>query len=141
MKIAIIGTTSYLEKMENHKRILLDSFGRHYIRLPRFDSDGLNELEICEKNREMIEWADEVHIFWDQRSMGTVFDFGMCFALRKPVKVIYLEPKTMAGVMKRYEEKVVSSYREWVDMITRSISDRRPIVFRKYENLSNSVFI
>ena len=105
MKIAIIGTTSYLEKMENHKRILLDSFGRHYIRLPRFDSDDLNELEICEKNREMIEWADEVHIFWDQRSMGTVFDFGMCFALRKLVKVMYLEPKTMAGVMKKYEEE------------------------------------
>ena len=48
------------------------------------------------------EKADEVHVIWDGRSVGTVFDFGMAFALRKPIKIVYIEPKTITGVMKLY---------------------------------------
>ena len=82
----------------------LESKG-HEVKLPLLDQDAADELEIAEKNRANIEWADEVHIFWDGRSPGTILDFGITFGLRKPVKVVYLEGKTIAGIMKKYAEK------------------------------------
>lgn len=103
MKITIIGTTSYQEKMEKHKRALERQ--QHEVALPAFDNFvGMNELQVCEYNRDKIEWADEVHIIWDARSMGTIFDFGMCFALRKKVKLIYLNSKTFPNLIRQYEE-------------------------------------
>jgi len=103
-KIVIIGSTQYQDKMVLHKEYWeLDGCE---VRMPTFDNHpGLNELEVSERNLAMIEWADEVHLIWDQRSVGTIFDFGMVFALRKRLKIIYLEPKTITGVMKKYEKK------------------------------------
>lgn len=63
-----------------------------------------DDYRICTYNRTIIEWADEVHIMWDQRSMGTIFDFGMAFALRKPIKIVYMEEKTFRGVMEKYAD-------------------------------------
>ena len=104
-KVAIIGSTQYYDEMLEHRQELL--LEDCEVRLPIFDDHPLlNELEICECNLNMIEWADEVHLIWDQRSVGVIFDFGMVFALRKRLKIIYLEPKTISGVMKRYEEKM-----------------------------------
>jgi len=103
MRITIIGTTSYQTKMCHHME-LLKSYG-HEVEMPAFDDHPeLNEKGICEYNLEKIKWADEVHVFWDQRSMGTVFDFGMCFALGKPVHIAYMEPKTFRKVMEQYED-------------------------------------
>ena len=103
MKIAIVGSTNYQSKMLQHAGTLRQE--GHTVKLPTFDSEsGLNELEVCERNRVMITWADRVDLFWDCRSSGVVLDFGMCFALRKPLKVVYLEEKTFMGVMRRYEE-------------------------------------
>jgi nucleoside 2-deoxyribosyltransferase len=100
MKIAIIGSTVYWEKM---KRLQLKYNNKGIeCRLPTFDDHAGDELSICRRNRLMIEWADEIHVFWDQRSMGTVFDFGMAFALRKKVVVEYLEEKTIGNVMRKY---------------------------------------
>lgn len=105
-KVAIIGSTQYERTKLIPHRIQLEMQGCE-VRMPTFDSEpGLNELEVSERNLAMIEWADEVHIIWDQRSVGTVFDFGMLFALRKRIKIIYLEPKTVTGIMRRYEEKM-----------------------------------
>jgi len=104
MKIAIIGTTSYETRMTEHYHDLI--MDDHMVEMPAFDYRSVDELAICEHNRRIIEWADEVHIFWDQRSMGTLFDFGMCFALRKKVKIIYMEPKTFKKVMEKYEESI-----------------------------------
>jgi len=103
MRIAIIGSSQYKDMIAGHAvRLIVQG---HEVKAPAFDDfEGLDELGVCEYNRSIIEWAEEVHIFWDQRSMGTIFDFGMAFALRKPVKVVYLEKKTFAGVMKKYEE-------------------------------------
>lgn len=102
MKIGIIGTTSYIERMKKHRDRLI--FKKHDARIPAFDyHPELDELGVCKFNLELIQWADQLHIFWDQRSTGTIFDFGMCFALNKPIKLIYLEPKTFRGVMEKYE--------------------------------------
>ena len=61
---------------------------------------------MCKHNRSLLEQADEIHVIWDQRSLFTIFDLGMAFALRKKLRVIFLEPKTFAGVMRKWEEEV-----------------------------------
>lgn len=103
--VAIIGSTQYQSKMVSHK-VDLDLEGCE-VRMPTFDSEpSLNELEVSERNLAMIEWADEVHLIWDQRSNGSIMDFGMVVALRKRLKIIYMEQKTIPGIMRRYEEKM-----------------------------------
>ena len=111
MKIAVIGTTSYQSRMKDHvlklkmegNEVGLPCFddGDHII-VKEFGEDNL-ELGICLYNRDLIKWADEVHLFWDQRSMGTIFDLGMCIALDKPIKAIYIEPKTFKNVILQWE--------------------------------------
>ena len=112
MKVAIIGTTSYLVRMLMHKREL-EAKG-HEVRLPAFDNSQESdmqdiELGICLYNRDLIKWADEVHLFWDQRSFGTMFDLGMCIALDKPIKAIYIESKTFKNVILQWEKRCVVS--------------------------------
>jgi len=104
MKVLIIGSTQYKEKMEAHV-FELEEKG-HVVALPAFDDhEELDALGVCKHNRSLLEQADEIHIIWDQRSFGTIFDLGMAFALRKKIKVVYLEPKTFAGVMRKWEEE------------------------------------
>lgn len=103
MKITLIGSTQYKQKFLDHKAKL--EAQDHEVIIPAFDDHKeLDELGVCEFNRKAIEWADEVHLIWDRRSTGTIFDFGMTFALRKPLKIIYLEPKTFEGVMGKYAD-------------------------------------
>ena len=104
MKIALIGSTQYRGRFLEHK-VLMEKEG-HEVRIPAFDDHvSMDEIEVCRYNLRMIKWADEVHIIWDQRSAGTIFDFGMTFALGKPIRIVYLEPKTFKGVMEKYEEE------------------------------------
>jgi hypothetical protein len=102
--IVVVGSTQYKEKIDQHA---LELWKNGYdVRIPAFDDHKeLDELEVCEYNRTLIEKAEEVHIIWDQRSVGMIFDFGMAFALRKKIKIVYLEPKTLAGAMRKYEKK------------------------------------
>lgn len=102
MKITIIGSTQYKDKILKHKSDMV-SLGNE-VMIPAFDDMlNLDELGVCEYNRKLIEWCDEVHVIWDQRSIGTIFDFGMTFAMQKPIKIIYIEPKTFRGVFEKYE--------------------------------------
>ena len=104
MKIALIGSSQYTMKFKEvaHKLAMCG----HDVRTPVFDShEELDELGICEYNRSLIEWADEVHIIWDCRSIGTYGDFCMAFALRKKVIIEYIEPKKLENVMRKYAEK------------------------------------
>jgi len=103
--ITIIGSSQYYEKMLRHKEQLEHENKFVRVFMPAFDSSSFDELQICLYNNARIKEADEIHVFWDQRSMGTLFDLGICFALSKPIKIIYLEKKTFANVMKMYEEK------------------------------------
>lgn len=103
MKIAIIGTTAYQNKMENHKD-QLEKEG-HLVKMPAFDNLIGNEFDICNYNKETIVWSDEVHILWDARSIGTIFDLGMCFALDKKIKIIYLQPKRFTNFVEQYANR------------------------------------
>ena len=103
MKIFIIGSTKYKDKMNEYAKSLRSK--GYTVMIPTLDDrQDFDELQVCEYNRYYVKQADEVHIIWDQRSVGTIFDFGMCFALRKPIRIIYIEQKTFVGVMKKYEE-------------------------------------
>jgi hypothetical protein len=105
MKITIIGTTAYQDRMMEHKKGL-ESKG-HNVSLPAFDNfSGMNEFQVCEYNRSKIEWSDEIHVIWDQRSIGTVFDLGMSFALGKTVKIIYLNEKTFPNFLRQYADNI-----------------------------------
>lgn len=111
MKILIIGSTGYRERFKAEKT-KLESSG-HTVLIPGFDDQPfLNELALCEHNRLLMKEADEVRVIWDGRSVGTVFDFGMVFAMRKPVRIVYIEPKTIAGVMRRYAATFKKADRE-----------------------------
>ena len=107
MKVAIIGSTTYKIKMIDHRANLINLYQSLKqpieVKLPVLDenTDDLNELGICTKNREMIEWADEVHVLWDGRSQGTIFDLGMCLAFKKPVQLVYLNPLTLENLVKQ----------------------------------------
>lgn len=105
MKVLIIGSTQYKERIEEHAKVL--RVQGTDVAIPAFDDhEGLDALGVCKYNRSLLEQADEIHVIWDQRSFGTIFDLGMAFALRKQLRVIFLEPKTFAGVMKKWEEEV-----------------------------------
>jgi nucleoside 2-deoxyribosyltransferase len=105
MKIAVIGSSQYRDRFFKHADAMIKA--GNDVRMPAFDDHpDFDELAVCAFNRAAIEWADRVDIIWDQRSTGTIFDFGMAFAMRKPVQIIYLETKTFRGVMEKYAADV-----------------------------------
>lgn len=63
---------------------------------PLRDTDQNDDvgMRICRDNLAAIRSADVVHIIWDGKSHGCLFDLGMAFALGKHVKPILLPPKT-----------------------------------------------
>lgn len=104
MKIALIGSTQYINKFIDVKK-RLEREG-HTVLMPAFDNyGGMNELEVCKYNRSMIKKVDEIHVIWDNRSSGTIFDMGMCFALRKKIIIEYIESKTFENLFRLYEQQ------------------------------------
>jgi nucleoside 2-deoxyribosyltransferase len=45
-------------------------------------------IDICVTNREAMIESDEVHIFYDPTSSGSLWDLGMAFALKKTLKIV-----------------------------------------------------
>jgi len=100
MKIFIIGSTALQARMQEHAFKLMTQ--GHEPVTPMFDKQDATVISTLEHNRTLMEWADEVHLIYDGRSYGSIFDFGMAFALRKPMKIIYISPKNMVEGMKEY---------------------------------------
>lgn len=75
----------------------LESQG-HIVYYPARDTNQLDGtgLRICKDNRSAIEAADEVHIIWDGKSTGSLFDLGMAFALRKKIVPVFGKFPTMS---------------------------------------------
>lgn len=46
---------------------------------------------ICDENRRALLQADEIHIFWDKTSSGSLFDLGMAFASNKKLIIVNAE--------------------------------------------------
>jgi nucleoside 2-deoxyribosyltransferase len=104
-KILLIGSTAYKDTIFAAIRADLEAEGFE-VKVPAFDCNPMfNSYEICEYNRDCMEWCDEVRLIWDLRSTGTIFDLGMAFALRKPLRIEYLNPKTFLEVIEKWEKK------------------------------------
>ena len=71
----------YLSQLENEG---------HKVHYPPRDTnqDDPVGLDICTENRAAINEADEIHIYWNPTSQGSLFDFGMLFMAEKPLKLI-----------------------------------------------------
>jgi nucleoside 2-deoxyribosyltransferase len=63
-----------------------------------------DELTISISNRAAMSRADEVRVIWDGTSHGVIFDLGMAFAMSKPIKLEYIIPKSMRGLLERLSE-------------------------------------
>jgi len=54
----------------------------HLVHLPHRDTDQeAPGFEICMANGAAIQMSDEIHVFWDEESRGSLFDLGMAFML------------------------------------------------------------
>lgn len=62
----------------------------HEVYYPPRDTDQQDDigLSICFQNLDGIRSADRVDIFWTEKSRGSLFDFGMVFALGKSIKLV-----------------------------------------------------
>jgi hypothetical protein len=47
-----------------------------------------DSLKICEDNRFAMEHSDEVHVWYEPTSQGSLFDIGMAFVLGKPLFIV-----------------------------------------------------
>lgn len=93
MKIFIIctvrkATEEYLKKLYDYVAEL-EAEG-HHVHLPPRDTkqeDETGGYVICRTNKFGIQWADEVHISYNEKSTGTHFDLGMAFMSNKKIRV------------------------------------------------------
>lgn len=69
-----IAIRAYVEKLESEG---------YDVYWPLRDNPGQKTdkigILICEYNREKMFWANEIHIWYDKNSVGSVFDIGMFF--------------------------------------------------------------
>jgi len=72
---------------------------------PQDDTIG---LDICEHNQRCIVAADEVHIWYNKASQGSIFDFGMAFALGK--KLIIANKSAIEPTPRKSFENVLLAY-------------------------------
>lgn len=80
-------TLDYIKKLEFYVS-KLESSGNS-VHLPHRDTNqGATSLAICKQNKQAIENADEVHIFYSAKSQGTHFDMGVAFALDKKLIIV-----------------------------------------------------
>jgi len=67
------------------------------------DQDDLIGLRICSDNRAAMIDCDQVFVWWNSESKGSIFDLGMSFALRKPIflanRVTPTEQKSFENVL------------------------------------------
>ena len=70
---------NYISKLEG------EGYNVHYpARDTKQDGDPIG-LRICSDNRAAIQNADEIHVYWNGKSSGSLFDLGMTFMAEKPI--------------------------------------------------------
>ncbi len=110
-KAFIIGSSQYGDKFKD-LRARLEAQG-YRVLIPAFDTHpSLTALEICKYNRSLIELADIVYVIWDARSVGTIFDLGMAFALHKPLRIEFIEGKTFDDAIIGYARQTMNRQEE-----------------------------
>lgn len=79
---------------EEYVRALEDN--GYDVHWPHRDTDQNDDIgfRICRDNLEAMKESDVVHVVWDGKSQGCLFDLGMAFALGKPVVSLSLPAAT-----------------------------------------------
>ena len=80
---------------------------------PALDTDQNDNIgfRICTDNANAIALSEEVHIFYDPQSQGSLFDLGVAFGLAKPLKIINIdslektEGKSFANMIMEWQRK------------------------------------
>lgn len=99
MRIYISHSLGLREKVAKYVKELEDQ--GHEVYFPSRDTNqGLTAAKILEANFKGVEGRDEVHVIWDGASYGTIFDLGMAYALRIPIKVVYIAGRTWYSHLK-----------------------------------------
>lgn len=94
---------SYISDLENN------NVSVHYPARDTNQNDSVG-FRICTDNKNAIINADEVHIFWDKTSQGSLFDLGIAFALNKKLKIVNIEElevtktKSFSNMIKAWSE-------------------------------------
>ena len=91
--ICPVRNVSEQTKKAIHEYVLELEQGGAKVHWPSRDTnqDDPVGMHICQQNREAIYVADEIHIWFDANSQGSLFDIGMTFAfLRSSDKKIVL---------------------------------------------------
>jgi len=87
----------------------------HEVYFPARDTsqDAITEAVILLQNWEGIKWCDEVHVIWNGKSYGTIFDLGNAYAINKPIFV-----EVVVGV----EEELKKLYkRSWYSYLYKNV--------------------
>lgn len=74
-------------------------------------SDDTGGWRICIDNKCAIREADEVHIFWDDKSIGSIFDLGVAFAFDK--KLIVVNPESINILNTKSFHNVIDYWRKF----------------------------
>jgi len=62
-----------------------------YFPLRDTDQNDPIGFKICQQNMKAIEVCDRVDVFWNDKSRGSLFDLGIAFVFKKPIKIINTE--------------------------------------------------
>ncbi len=81
------------------------------------DQNDPTGYRICSDNLRAIDWAHEIHVWWNENSTGSLFDLGMAFALGKPVilanKVTPTEGKSFNNLLIAWAAKDNGGRSSW----------------------------
>ena len=91
MRVFIVCPVRKVDERTNdsiHQYVLELEEKGHQVYWPFRDTDqsDTHGILICTANREAIYSADEVHIWFDSTSQGSLFDIGMAFAFLRVAK-------------------------------------------------------
>lgn len=96
MRIFLICPVRYATEEQKNKLLsYIDKLRKdgHNVYYPAIETNQNDPIgfRICLDNRKAIYDADEVHVFWDKNSKGSLFDLGMAFAYDMPIYIINKE--------------------------------------------------
>lgn len=108
----------YRKTLENYVAALEEKGWE--VHLPHRDTDQeASGFDICTQNMNAINKADEIHIFYSEKSTGTHFDLGVAFALNKKL-VIIDAPNLTVG------KSFLRMIHEWVDLQDQNYNTNLP---------------
>lgn len=112
-RIFIAHSLEYLERVQAYVKQLEDE--GHEVYYPYRDTPQSDVRVVLTCNLKGIIWSEEVHILWNGSSFGTIFDLGCAYALNRPMKAVYIRPRTWHSVLKERTGEYLDDLRPIVD--------------------------